>query len=120
MDRKEPKRRALIVDDHHDTRQLMSRLLGLAGFETEQAATLAEAHAKLGCCQIVLLDLHLPDGSGLELLHRIRLAGDSTKVAVTSGAIDLEILAALHAARPDVVFTKPFHFSELVQWLNEN
>ena len=111
------KRRALIVDDHAGTRQAMRRLLQLHGFETHEAATLADAHAQLECCEFVLTDLDLPDGSGADLIRRIRQNGSSAKVAVLSGVVEPEQLAAANAQRPDAIFPKPILFSKLLAWL---
>jgi DNA-binding response OmpR family regulator len=111
------KRRALIVDDHDGTRQVMRRLLDLHGFETREAATLTDALAALECCEFVLADLDLPDGSGIELIRRVRETGGAAKVAVLSGVVDAEQLAALDAQRPDAMFVKPILFSKLLAWM---
>jgi CheY-like chemotaxis protein len=64
----------------------------------------------------VLLDLMLPDGSGVELLERIRRRDAATIVAVISAAVDEE-LAKAAAHRPDAIFPKPLELSLLLEWL---
>lgn len=120
MSRTNGKRRALVVDDHDGTRDVMRRLLELHGYEAHAAGTLAEAHAKLECCDLVLLDLRLPDGNGIDLLRRIRASNSTAKVAVTTCATEPDVLAEVEAARPDAVFTKPLIFSDLLFWLDRN
>lgn len=66
----------LIVDDHEDTRRLLTELLELEGYVVATASTGAEALAQLRLrpyC-LVLLDLGLPDVSGVELVGDLRRA----------------------------------------------
>ena len=114
------KRRALIVDDHTGTRKAMRRLLQFHGFETDEAGTLAEARAKIACCEFVLTDLDLPDGNGIELIRQVRQRANGTKIAVLSGVQDAEQLAAVDAQRPDAMFPKPILFSNLLAWLESH
>lgn len=120
MSRTNGKRRALVVDDHDGTRDVMRRLLEMHGYEAHEAGTLAEAHAKLECCELVLLDLRLPDGNGIDLLRRIRASKSAAKVAVTTCATEPQVLEELEAAGPDAIFTKPLLFSDLLSWLDRN
>ena len=83
----------LVVDDHPLVREaLASLLLELRpGSRVQQAASGAEAITALGCGQavdLVLLDLRLPDGSGLDLLRRIGAASIGTAVVMLSGDLD--------------------------------
>lgn len=112
------KRRALVVDDHDGTRDVMRRLLELHGYEAHGARTLAEAQGKLECCDLVLLDVRLPDGNGIDLLRRIRASKSTAKVAVTTGITEPHLLKEIHDERPDAVFTKPLLFSDLLAWLD--
>jgi DNA-binding NarL/FixJ family response regulator len=114
------KRRALIVDDHHGTRHAMRRLLQFHGFETHEAATLADARSKLGCCEFVLTDLDLPDGNGVDLIREVRDRGEGAKVVVVSGVADTQLLAAVDAQGPDAIFPKPILFSRLLDWLESH
>jgi len=78
---------------------------------------LTDALANLECCEFVLADLDLPDGSGVELIRRIRESGGAAKVAVLSGVVDEEQLAAVDTQRPDAMFVKPILFSKLLAWM---
>ncbi|MBI5830516.1 MAG: response regulator, partial [Chloroflexi bacterium] len=61
----------LIVDDEPTPRTFIGKILADQGYATLEADSLASAHAQLdlGQADIVLLDVALPDGSGLSLLE---------------------------------------------------
>src|SRR4051812_34309940 len=68
--------RVLLVEDHKDSRDVMSRMLRSAGFAVDAAATCGEALA-LGTSHtfdLLVTDLDLPDGSGWDLAERLRPA----------------------------------------------
>lgn len=93
----------LVVDDHPLVREaLASLLLELRpGSRVQQAASGAEAITALGRGQavdLVLLDLRLPDGSGLDLLRRIGAASIGTAVVMLSGDLDRQTVQEALAA----------------------
>jgi DNA-binding NtrC family response regulator len=63
----------LIVDDEEKLRNLLSRIIRLEGFLTEEAADLKSARKKLETFQpdIILCDVKLPDGTGIEFVDEI-------------------------------------------------
>ena len=62
---------------------------------------------------IILLDLRLPDGNGLNLIHHLRKKKISTGIIVMSAIDELDMrIEALNAGADDFL-TKPFHLSEL-------
>src|SRR5438034_4518720 len=69
-----PAMRVLVVDDHPETRQLLTRNLEGASHGVKKAATCADAEAALaaGRFDVVVLDVMLPDGSGVDLCRRLR------------------------------------------------
>lgn len=113
----------LLVDDHDDTRALLAELLGLLGFDVLPARDGAEARALLGSglrpC-IVLLDLLLPDVSGVELCREIRSLPDleSTPIYAMTGYYHLAAEALL--AGCDGTLLKPVRPSELRGLLSEH
>jgi len=71
-----PQRHLLVVDDEPHIGLLLRPHLERLGYRVSLARTLAEARGALGDrtapLDAMLLDLHLPDGSGLDLLHELR------------------------------------------------
>lgn len=74
----------LVVDDELEMRAAVRRTLVTAGHAVLEAATMAAARDLLGRTPIdvVVLDLGLPDGSGLELLNAIKSSSPSTAALV--------------------------------------
>src|ERR1044071_10064522 len=65
-----PPPRALVVDDDADIAAVRRELVEREGFAVTSATTLARAREEIAATvpDIVLVDIHLPDGSGLDLL----------------------------------------------------
>ena len=96
----------------------MARLLRHLGLEVATAASVAEARQKLAWePHCVLLDLHLRDGSGVDVLRDVRGSGKSVRVAVVTGSQDHVPLTQTDGLAPDAVFIKPLPPSELIRWL---
>ncbi|MDQ6622213.1 MAG: response regulator [Verrucomicrobiota bacterium] len=68
------KARILHVEDHQDTRLMMAALLADAGYGVMTAGSLAEGLklAKETAFDLYLLDVRLPDGTGVELCQKLR------------------------------------------------
>jgi DNA-binding NarL/FixJ family response regulator len=94
-------RRVLIIEDMGETRVWLAGLVTRAfpGAEVESAATLRKAGAMLTRdFDLALVDLGLPDGSGLDIVRRIRAAGCPTICVVTTVmGDDASVVAALSA-----------------------
>ncbi|AKT42702.1 response regulator transcription factor [Chondromyces crocatus] len=105
----------LIVDDHEEVRDLLVRSLRRDGHEVAAAATAEEARVRLaeGAVGVIVLDVALPDGSGIALCRELRQGGDSTPVLLlTAHAAVSERVAGLDAGADDFL-GKPFAVSEL-------
>ena len=94
--------RLLVVDDHEVVRQGLVALLDRrAGFEVvAQAATVAEAIAGAARFQpdVVIMDVRLPDGSGIEACREIRAARPETRVVMLTSYPDEDaVLSAIIA-----------------------
>jgi signal transduction histidine kinase/DNA-binding response OmpR family regulator len=65
----------LLVDDHEDTSRAMKRLLERVGYEVRTASSVAGAmeSAKRAPFDLLISDIGLPDGSGIELLRRLKV-----------------------------------------------
>jgi len=81
MDR--PNLKILIVDDDAGLRMSLSRMLKTGGYEIKEGATGAEAIAfiKEGFINLALIDIRLPDMSGLDILKALRTA-DENSIAI--------------------------------------
>jgi two-component system response regulator PilR (NtrC family) len=103
----------LIVDDDPAIRLLCRVNLELDGLTVAEAASIAEARARLvhGDVRAVLLDVHLGDGSGVAFLGEIRRDHRDTRVALLTGTVDVP---TLDGATPDALIMKPFALDELV------
>jgi two-component system response regulator PilR (NtrC family) len=107
--------RVLVVDDEADLRELLELTLLKMGLDVDSAATLAEARALLAGTeyQLVLTDMRLPDGLGLELVREIAATCKNTPVAVVTafGSADNAVVA-LKAGAFDYI-SKPVALDQL-------
>ena len=88
----------LVVDDEANIRSSLEGALGREGYRVATAASLADARTRLRePFELVLLDVWLPDGSGLDLLAEIMSSAPATTVIMMSGHATIE--AAVQATR---------------------
>jgi two-component system copper resistance phosphate regulon response regulator CusR len=108
--------RLLIVEDQLILLDSMRKGLENEGFEVIIASTSSKARAvcQEGGIDVIVLDVMLPDGSGLELLQELRSSGDSTPVLIVSaqGTVNQRV-EGLNVGADDYL-AKPFYFSELL------
>jgi DNA-binding NtrC family response regulator len=106
--------RALIVEDDPDFRASLAALVSHEGYETTEAATLAEARAALAAAppDLALVDLGLPDGSGIELLRREEGTPPLELVVVTGNATVETAVEALRQGALDYL-VKPIDRARL-------
>jgi DNA-binding response OmpR family regulator len=104
------RRRVLVVDDEADFLATYERLLQREGYEvitvTSRAAGLAALAGKLP--HLVISDLRLPDGDGLDVVRAARAAQDPVPVIVITGYPSDEIRRAALAAGATTFLAKPF------------
>lgn len=79
--------RILFVDDHEDTRFMISTLLGLRGYRMTTAASVAEGVklARTRAFDLYLLDSRFADGTGRELCEQIRAFDAHTPIIFYAG-----------------------------------
>jgi CheY-like chemotaxis protein len=80
---------AVIVDDHADTRTLVSEVLTYAGASVIVAASAREAASLLDGADVVVTDYAMPGETGLWLLERVRERRYPIPVIVVTGYADL-------------------------------
>jgi CheY-like chemotaxis protein len=101
--------RVLVVEDDPFTARRLRRQLTARGVcQVILATTVAQALGLLDPPpDWVVLDMELPDGSGLTVLETIRNAGLPTRVIVSSATRDSVLIAAFTAYKPDAILPKP-------------
>jgi DNA-binding response OmpR family regulator len=108
--------RLLLVEDNIDLARLTGKALVKAGFEIDSTGLAADASQFIasGAYSAIILDLGLPDGSGLALLKSMRARSDATPVIVLTarGTIYDRVLGLQTGA--DDYLIKPFAMEELV------
>jgi len=104
----------LLVEDHADTRAVLEMLLNRSGCRTVTAKSLKDARARLKEIpfDIVISDLNLPDGDGLDLVREAKQTHKLKAIAVTGRATDEECDQGLKAG-VDCYLTKPIDYQQL-------
>src|SRR6266496_804901 len=105
----------LVVDDEQSMRELLEILLTQAGHEVAVEADAAGALARLasGCFDLVITDLRLGRGSGLDVLREVKASAPATEVVmVTAFATTENAIQAMKLGAHDYVL-KPFKVEEL-------
>ena len=103
----------LVVEDERDIRDLLRRYLERAGFSVLTAASGAEALRLLSACELVLLDLGLPDIDGTDILREIHTLGALPVIVLTARSTTDDRIQGLELGADDYV-TKPFSPHEVV------
>ena len=110
----ESKRCILVVEDHDDTLRSMKLLLTRLGYEVLTAENMTQA-LRISAerhFDILLSDIGLPDGSGLELLKRIRATRKVPALALSGFGMDEDIDRSYQAGFADHL-TKPVSMDRL-------
>ena len=106
----------LIVEDDASLREIINRALVAEGYVVETASTFFEADSKLAgySYDCILLDVMLPDGSGLKLLEHLRALGKRENVIIISARDSVEDKVTGLEFGADDYLPKPFHMAELL------
>ncbi len=104
--------RVLFVEDHADTAQVMTRVLGRFGYDVKLAGTVKDALrlAEQERFDILISDIGLPDGTGLDIIHA--LDPKIPAVALTGFGMDQDIQRS-HDAGFQEHLTKPVNIEKL-------
>ena len=108
----------LLVEDDASLRTSIQGALHARGFGVRAAGGTREALVLLDDqVDVVVLDLSLPDGDGLELLQSIRRAGDAVVLAASGRASLRDRIHGLNCGADDYL-AKPYHIGELIARLH--
>jgi DNA-binding NtrC family response regulator len=111
-----PRGRILVIDDEADIRESLEILLGAEGYSVAAAENAAEGLRRFesGVFDLVLLDLMMPDRSGLEVLDEIRKRDRETPVFLITAYGSVEVaVEALKSGASDY-FSKPWDNEKLL------
>jgi response regulator of citrate/malate metabolism len=108
--------RVLVVEDEERAAEAHAEYVGrVPGFELAGVARSAQETARFleadQDVDLVLLDMHLPDGHGLSLLQRLRAAGHLCDVIAVTSARDAEVVRSAVAQGVVLYLVKPFAFA---------
>ncbi len=105
----------LIVEDNQQLVDEISKYLKEHGFVVEISSTLQESKDRVEIYEydLVILDLGLPDGDGLDLIPQIKAKNSETAIIILTAkdALDTKVKGLETGA--DDYLTKPFHMAEL-------
>lgn len=107
--------KVLVVDDQREVLELLVRALGRDGHLAVAAGSVAAAREAVAAVapEVIVLDVALPDGSGVALCRELRRAGERAPILLlTAHANVAERVAGLEAGADDFL-AKPFAVAEL-------
>ena len=112
----------LLIDDELSIQFGFSAYLNKTGYQIQTAGTIAEAKLKLAqdCFDIILLDLSLPDGNGLDLITEIRQNYPAVALVVITGTGDVPLAVKAMQLGADNFLTKPVDMNELNIYLGKS
>jgi two-component system cell cycle response regulator CtrA len=108
--------RVLLIEDDSATAQTIELMLKSEGFNV-YTTDLGEEGIDLGKIydyDLILLDLSLPDMSGIDVLRNLRVGKINTPIMILSGSSEIDTKVKTFSGGADDYMTKPFHKDELV------
>jgi len=107
--------RILIVEDEANIRRFVRLTLAAEGYEVFEAATLQRGLIEAGTRRpdVLVLDLGLPDGDGIDLIRDLRAWASTPVIVLSARSDEADKIAALDAGADDYL-VKPFGAGELL------
>lgn len=108
------KYKVLLIEDERNIRHFVRTILAANGYQVLEAKTAAEGKMVFmsNSPDVVILDLGLPDGDGMDLLEKIRQDFSTPVIVLSARSDESDKVAALDAGANDYI-TKPFGTAEL-------
>jgi DNA-binding NtrC family response regulator len=112
----------LLIDDEESARFGFSRYLSKIGYTVQEASCLSEAKEALQSQRFdaVLLDLNLPDGSGLDWIIEVRESYPDIPIIIITGFGDVPIAVEAMRRGADNFLTKPVNMADLEVFLRKS
>ena len=110
------KGRILVVDDEIDIRESLEALLGLEGYHVELAQNATEGlkKAESSSYDLILLDLMMPDRSGMEVLEEVRERDTETPIFMITAYGSVEVAVKALKSGANDYFSKPWDNEKLL------
>ena len=100
----------LIVDDEKDLCNILTLICNRKNLTVSCAFTLLDAMTQVGSSPILIfLDNDLTDGSGLEMIEKLKARSPRTKIAFITASSDIKIRDQALKRGADYFLAKPFH-----------
>ena len=114
-----PKARILVVDDEEDLRKLLDAAVSKAGYHVTTAIDGSEAIAKVKSAtfDIALLDIQMPNASGIEVLKYLQLNSPRTKSIILTGYADLKYAMEAKEFGASDFIRKPYTLEDILRTL---
>ncbi len=111
-----PKARVLVIDDETEIRESLDALLSLEGYSVEQAPNATEGLKRLenASYDLVLLDLMMPDRSGMEVLKEVRERDSETPIFMITAYGSVEVAVDALKSGANDYFSKPWDNEKLL------
>jgi DNA-binding NtrC family response regulator len=115
------KPRILLIEDNASTRFGFVEYFSDEGYSVKEAARLSEAREAIAIQHFdaIILDINLPDGSGLEFIEKVRGLDPSVPIIVITGAGDIPIAVDAMRRGADNFLTKPIDNASLAVFLGK-
>jgi nitrogen-specific signal transduction histidine kinase/ActR/RegA family two-component response regulator len=112
--------RVLLVEDHADTRSVLQRMIAQVGHMVTSVGSVAEARRAIaeGSYDVMLCDLGLPDGTGIDVIGELRRKSNIPAIAMSGYGMDAD-LARSRAAGFQRHIVKPMVADALLEMLEE-
>ncbi len=110
----------LLIEDHEDTAEVMSQLMRAGGHEVAVAGSVAGALALTASMafDLVVSDIGLPDGSGIDFIRAFRAQSTAPAVALTGFGTDDDVRRSVEAGFT-AHLTKPVNFEQLERLIEQ-
>lgn len=119
MNKSEPRKQVLVVDDEPDIGLLMRMMLESAGYFVKHVENLTKAKHALtsNSFDTVFLDLNLKGEYGLDLIPAIRAHGKDTVIAVITAQKEPRIRDEVKSCGVNILIEKPFNRKKILNVL---
>lgn len=113
-------KKILIVDDEMGIVEEVSDFLTEEGFEVQSADTGEDGIRAIQAFKpdLLIVDMKLPDMSGIDVLRSFKQQCPTSKVIVNTGYVDQKLIDEAEALGRDVFLQKPFDLEKLLQEVN--